>query len=78
MLTFFSPNTPGLRSLQSRTDLTNLIKAVLHERNRIQTSHRKTPLLLKIAPDLSSNELEDIADVVLNNPEVCSQILFLD
>ena len=53
-----SPNTPGLRGLQNREDLTRLLAAL--------TDARKTriPLLLKIAPDLDAQALDDIADVV--------------
>ncbi|HWY61682.1 MAG TPA: quinone-dependent dihydroorotate dehydrogenase [Rhizomicrobium sp.] len=53
-----SPNTPGLRGLQNREELTRLLGAL--------TQARKTsiPLLLKIAPDLDGHALDDIADVV--------------
>jgi dihydroorotate dehydrogenase len=53
-----SPNTPGLRGLQNREDLTRLLSAL--------TGARKTsvPLLLKIAPDLDGQALDDIAAVV--------------
>jgi dihydroorotate dehydrogenase len=53
-----SPNTPGLRGLQNRDELTALLSSL--------TSVRKTqiPLLLKIAPDLDGQALDDIAAVV--------------
>ena len=53
-----SPNTPGLRGLQNKDELSRLLSAL--------TSARKTaiPLLLKIAPDLDGQALDDIADVV--------------
>jgi dihydroorotate dehydrogenase len=53
-----SPNTPGLRGLQNREELTRLLVGL--------TAARKTsiPLLLKIAPDLDGHALDDIADVV--------------
>jgi len=53
-----SPNTPGLRGLQNKNDLTRLLGAL--------TAARKTaiPLLLKIAPDLDGQALDDIAEVV--------------
>ena len=53
-----SPNTPGLRGLQNREELTRLLAAL--------TAARQTriPLLLKIAPDLDHQALDDIADVV--------------
>jgi dihydroorotate dehydrogenase len=54
-----SPNTPGLRALQSREALDTLIARVLAAR-----SH-PVPTLLKIAPDLNQADLEDVADVAL-------------
>jgi dihydroorotate dehydrogenase len=51
-----SPNTPGLRNLQARDDLVRLLDLLNEKRNR------KLPMLLKIAPDLSPEELQDIAD----------------
>lgn len=57
-----SPNTAGLRELQARERLEPLLTALLEERARggAATVHR-LPLLLKISPDLSSNELRYIA-----------------
>jgi dihydroorotate dehydrogenase len=48
-----SPNTPGLRELQSRDQLTHLLGSL-----RAEASAK--PLLVKIAPDLSPSELDDI------------------
>jgi len=53
-----SPNTPGLRGLQSRAELEQLLARINDERAR---QDRKPPMLLKIAPDLREDELEDIA-----------------
>lgn len=53
-----SPNTPGLRGLQSRAELEQLLARLNDERAR---QARKPPMLLKIAPDLRDDELEDIA-----------------
>ena len=53
-----SPNTPGLRALQSRTELQGLLDRLNEARGR---EARRPPMLLKIAPDLRSDELEDIA-----------------
>ena len=50
-----SPNTPGLRELQSREQLSALLGAVQKE-NRVA----RKPLIVKIAPDLLPNELEEI------------------
>ncbi|PKQ07853.1 MAG: dihydroorotate dehydrogenase (quinone) [Alphaproteobacteria bacterium HGW-Alphaproteobacteria-11] len=54
-----SPNTPGLRALQNRAELETLIARVLAARKS------RTPVLLKIAPDLGQDELADIAEVAL-------------
>lgn len=56
-----SPNTPGLRGLQSRSELEDLLGRVLEARVG------QTPVLLKIAPDLVYEEREDIAAVVLES-----------
>lgn len=56
-----SPNTPNLRELQDKEPLTALLSA-LEERNRAK-SHPK-PILLKIAPDLTDDQLLDIIDIV--------------
>jgi dihydroorotate dehydrogenase len=57
-----SPNTPGLRELQRRAMLGSLLDRLLSVR---ETTGRRVPLLLKIAPDLTSEECRDIAQVVL-------------
>jgi dihydroorotate dehydrogenase len=57
-----SPNTPGLRALQSRDALAALIEAVLAVRNGLA---RRPPLVLKIAPDLTDADRQDIAAVAL-------------
>jgi len=59
-----SPNTPGLRALQSREALTALIEAVLAVRADLA---RRPPLLLKIAPDLTDADRQDIAEVALTS-----------
>lgn len=56
-----SPNTPGLRELQEKEPLTNLLNT-LQERNN-QKSNPK-PILLKIAPDLTTEQLDDIVEIV--------------
>jgi dihydroorotate dehydrogenase len=58
-----SPNTPGLRDLQARTVLAELLLAVLAAR---EASVARPPLLVKIAPDLSPEERADIAAVALS------------
>jgi dihydroorotate dehydrogenase len=56
-----SPNTPNLRALQDKEPLTNLLKALQIENSKKQ--HPK-PILLKIAPDLTNEQLLDIIDIV--------------
>ncbi|MGC6478800.1 MAG: quinone-dependent dihydroorotate dehydrogenase [Flavobacteriaceae bacterium] len=56
-----SPNTPNLRALQEKEPLTALLQT-LKDRNLQQASPK--PILLKIAPDLSNEQLLDIIDIV--------------
>lgn len=61
-----SPNTPGLRQLQGRKQLKDLVKKVQGARDEMQWGEEgPPPLLVKIAPDLSKQDLEDIAAVAL-------------
>nr|CAB3486167.1 unnamed protein product [Digitaria exilis] len=61
-----SPNTPGLRKLQGRKQLKDLVKKVQAARDEMQWAEDgPPPLLVKIAPDLSKQDLEDIAAVAL-------------
>ncbi|WP_234189774.1 quinone-dependent dihydroorotate dehydrogenase [Shinella sp. NM-101] len=64
-----SPNTPGLRDLQARESLHALLSAVLAARAEEQArSGRRVPVFLKIAPDLTEEGLDDIAEVALAHP----------
>jgi len=56
-----SPNTPDLRALQDKEPLTQLLSHVMHLRSSKET---KKPVLLKIAPDLSQGQLDDVLDIV--------------
>jgi len=57
-----SPNTKGLRSLQERDALDDLLSRLTSMRTRLSGEHRKhLPLVLKIAPDLAAEELSSIA-----------------
>ncbi len=58
-----SPNTPGLRALQEKVPLSNLLGEIQRE-NKIGENPK--PILLKIAPDLSLAQLDDILDVVVD------------
>lgn len=53
-----SPNTPGLRNLQTRAALSELLSRVLAERD---AKPKRIPVFLKIAPDLTEPDLDDIA-----------------
>jgi dihydroorotate dehydrogenase len=55
-----SPNTPGLRGLQNKEELTQLLATLTQA--RAGGGH---PILLKIAPDLDAHALDDIAQVVI-------------
>lgn len=59
-----SPNTSGLRDLQAKENLENLINKVVTERNQLKCE-KKPPLLVKISPDLTDKDKEDIAEVVI-------------
>ncbi|KAK7816537.1 dihydroorotate dehydrogenase (quinone), partial [Quercus suber] len=62
-----SPNTPGLRMLQGRKQLEDLVKKVQAARDEMQWGKEgPPPLLVKIAPDLSKEDLEDIAAIISN------------
>lgn len=58
-----SPNTPGLRELQNRDQLVELLSSLVDLNQQLATDHEVAakPILLKIAPDLSDSQLEDIA-----------------
>lgn len=56
-----SPNTPGLRALQEKGPLTELLNTLQQRNNKNNISR---PILLKIAPDLTNEQLDDIIDIV--------------
>lgn len=64
-----SPNTPGLRQLQSSGYLGRLLGNLSVENNRLarQTGRSPLPLFLKIAPDVTSEDLDDILFAALAN-----------
>jgi dihydroorotate dehydrogenase len=59
-----SPNTPGLRALQARAQIEDLLTRVRDAR-RANAAARQPPLLVKVGPDLDDGELGDIAEVAL-------------
>ncbi len=56
-----SPNTPGLRELQEKEPLTHLLKTLQGLNDR---QEKRKPILLKIAPDLTDSQLDDIIEIV--------------
>lgn len=59
-----SPNTPGLRALQEKEPLTKLLKSLIDINLK---KEKQKPILLKIAPDLNPNQLDDIAEISLTS-----------
>jgi dihydroorotate dehydrogenase len=58
-----SPNTPGLRNLQRPEALDDLLAKVIDARERVRRNAGDSPVLLKIAPDLSLAELDDVVHI---------------
>jgi len=58
-----SPNTPGLRELQQAKALDELLARVLDAREQVRARAGLTPVLLKIAPDLTLADLDDVVGV---------------
>lgn len=56
-----SPNTPNLRELQEKEPLKQLLLALKNE-NKLKPMPK--PILLKIAPDLTNNQLDDIVEII--------------
>ena len=64
-----SPNTPGLRNMQARKELAELLSRVVAARAALaEQRDRAKPIFLKIAPDLAEAELADVAEEVLSHP----------
>ncbi|MDU5453614.1 MAG: quinone-dependent dihydroorotate dehydrogenase [Pseudescherichia vulneris] len=63
-----SPNTPGLRSLQYGEALDDLLAAIKNKQHELQNIHHKyVPVAVKIAPDLSVEELIQVADSLVRH-----------
>ena len=61
-----SPNTPGLRQLQQADQLDSMLKALKTDQQELASKHNKyVPLVVKIAPDLTQEEVKDIANTLL-------------
>jgi dihydroorotate dehydrogenase len=60
-----SPNTKGLRDLQQRDALEDLLKRITKKRGILADRHgRRVPLALKVSPDLEAGQIREIADAV--------------
>lgn len=60
-----SPNTPGLRGLQERGALEDLLGRLREARAPLEVAHGRRPLFLKVAPDLDETAVRDIAELAL-------------
>lgn len=64
-----SPNTPGLRQLQDKDKLEQLLERLLRLRDElVKEGAPRRPLLLKIAPDLTREQLDEIVELALRFP----------
>ncbi len=60
-----SPNTPNLRALQDKEPLTKILSSLITMRNGfVKQGKMVKPVLLKIAPDLTTEQLNDVVDIV--------------
>lgn len=63
-----SPNTPGLRSLQTRKALDAILRPMAAEKPiQVQRLGKPLPILVKLAPDLSDDELDGALEAILDN-----------
>ncbi len=70
-----SPNTPGLRELQDKEPLTALLKELKKENTKLAAKKKvkERPILLKIAPDLTDDQLLDIIQII-NDTQIAGVI----
>jgi dihydroorotate dehydrogenase len=60
-----SPNTIGLRRLQAREHLEKLLTSLMEEKQALKSANeREVPILIKLAPDLTEEELEDAIQII--------------
>jgi len=63
-----SPNTKNLRALQEREALADLLAALKKDQARLEDRHKRyVPIVLKVAPDLDENQVNEIADLLLEH-----------
>ncbi|MFL5748653.1 MAG: quinone-dependent dihydroorotate dehydrogenase [Niastella sp.] len=63
-----SPNTPGLRELQEKDSLRKILshlQTINQQESSEETGRKPKPILLKIAPDLTSQQIDDVIDLAL-------------
>ena len=58
-----SPNTPGLRELQEKDSLHKILTTLQEMRKELAVANGHKPLLLKIAPDLTKEQIDDVIDL---------------
>ena len=64
-----SPNTPGLRDLQTGSALDSLLERIRQTRSEVEdATGRPLPLFLKVAPDLTAPQVEDLAEQLIRQP----------
>lgn len=61
-----SPNTPGLRDLQAVAQLRPVLEAVRQAANKATSGRPQVPLLVKIAPDLADEQIDEVAALALD------------
>ncbi|MBE8215843.1 MAG: quinone-dependent dihydroorotate dehydrogenase [Endozoicomonadaceae bacterium] len=62
-----SPNTPGLRSLQTGAALKNLLHTLKKEQNKLSIQHKKyTPIVVKLSPDMTQSDCIEISKQLLH------------
>jgi dihydroorotate dehydrogenase len=60
-----SPNTKGLRDLQQKDALEDLLKKIIQKREILADRHgKRVPIALKVSPDLDNTQIREIADAV--------------
>ena len=65
---YFLPNTPGLRALQYGDTLSALLDGLKVRQQRLSLEQGKqVPLLVKIAPDMTDDEISDFAQRIINS-----------
>ncbi|MGD9591312.1 MAG: dihydroorotate dehydrogenase (quinone), partial [Candidatus Berkiella sp.] len=61
-----SPNTPGLKSLQHGEQLQNILSPLVERRNQLaDNAQKQVPIVVKISPDLTTDEIKHIIDKLL-------------